>query len=83
MPNRDDLSYCAVGQDGIFHDRSAGRLLVLNSTARRVWELASAGKDAAAIAEALCTAYGGVNRAQAEQDTLQCLQELRVLGLIV
>lgn len=81
MPEPDSVSYCVVGQEGLLHDRRSGRLLLLNASARRVWELASTGATAVAIAQALCAAYCGVEVAQAEREVQDCLTELRTLGM--
>jgi len=83
MPGADRVAYCAVGQEGVIHDRVAQRLLVLNPSARRVWELAGTGMDVAAIAATLCEAYAGVDPARATQDVLACLAELRRLGMAI
>jgi hypothetical protein len=83
MPDTDSVSYCVAGQEGIIHDQTAGRLLVLNGSARLVWELAGAGRDVAAIAAALCEAYAGVDPGGAKKDVLTCLAELRRLGLAI
>ena len=83
MPDTDSVSYCVVGQEGLLHDRRTGRLLLLNPSARRVWELANAGEDEAAIARTLCAAYAGVEPAQAERDVRVCLTELGKLGMTI
>lgn len=81
MPGSDGVAYCVVGQEGILHDRAAGRLLVLNASARTIWALAQEGKGVAAIAATLCDTYAGVGLDHAREDVLACLRELRQLGM--
>lgn len=81
MSDPSGVSYCVTGQEGIIHDREAGRLLVLNATARTVWTLAGEGATVAAIALSLCETFAGVEPGRATQDVLSCLSELRKLGM--
>jgi hypothetical protein len=82
MTDCDSLTYCAAGQEGIIYDRVAKCLLVLNPSARRVWELARRGDDVASIAASLCASYAGIEPAAAQRDVRACLAELHRRGIL-
>lgn len=70
-----------IGDELLVHDRKARRVCFLNATATRVWEMTGAGKCAEEIADCLCAAFSGVDRATVRQDVTGCLAELHQLGL--
>jgi hypothetical protein len=75
------VSYCPIGREGVIHDPATGRLLVLNGTARIVWEMTREGMSGIETAQALCAQFGGVDLARAQADVQACLDELAHLGL--
>ena len=70
-----------IGDDLLIHDQQGRRVLLLNATARKVWEMVSANRSVDEIIEAIRLAHPDVDSLTAKADVERCLAEFGELGL--
>lgn len=78
---REDLMFHRSGADLVLHDDKAGKVYVLNGTARTVWEMCDGKISIDAICDELAKFPGAPARVEITKDVTAAMSDLLAQGL--
>jgi PqqD family protein of HPr-rel-A system len=79
---RDDVVYRDLGEEAMLYDPRADRVVRLNATSRRIWELCDGAHDAAAITSTLAHEFDAPAPEDLAADVAQALASFAAAGLL-
>jgi hypothetical protein len=71
-----------LGAESMLYDPQGDKVVRLNATARRIWELCDGGKDIPAIAAALQNEFAVDSRADVGRDVAKAVAGFAAAGLL-